>query len=113
MLARVFNFVEAYESALGSRPSRQSAFFFLHLAFSTTLLHGQSKLGVDEFEAKFATLVGLLERVHGSELEVHSIGMREFFEKRKQLDDIILLDHLNADRVGCPLLVDGNYHAST
>jgi hypothetical protein len=46
-------------------------------------------------------------------LEVHCVGVREVFKEGQQLNNIVLLDDLDTNGVGCPLLVDGHHHAAT
>jgi len=112
MLARILNLVQADKFPLDARPAGQSAFLLLHLALASPLLHRKGKLGVHELETELAALVTLLKSVHGAELKVHGVGVRELLEESEELYDVVLLHDLQADNVGRPLFVDGYYHAA-
>jgi hypothetical protein len=113
VFARILNLVETDESPLGARPARQPPLGLLHLALATSLVDGQREFGIHKLQAVLSALVGFLKYVHGTQPEVHGVGVRKVFEECEELDDVVLLDDLDADRVGCPLFVDGHNHAAT
>jgi hypothetical protein len=112
MLSGILNLIQANEPPLCARPTRQSALGLLDLALAPAFIDRKSELGVNKLEPKLAALVGLLECVGEAELEVHGVGVGEVFEKGKELDNVVLLDDLQADSCGGPLFVDGNDHAA-
>lgn len=112
VLARILDLIQADKAPLDANPPCQPPLGLLHLAFSAALVDWEGKFGVDELDAEFAAAVFLLEGVHAGKPEVHGVGVGEVFEEGQQLNHVVLVDNLQADRVGGPLLVDGDDHAA-
>lgn len=111
MLARILNLIQAHKPPLRARPPRDASLRFLHFPLAPALINRQSEFRVDQLQPVFSPGVLLLERVHGRKAEVHGVGVREVFEEGEELDDVVLGNDLQADRVGGPLFVDRDDHA--
>ena len=107
VLAGILDLIQADESSFGTSPSRQSTFLFAHFTLTPALLHWQGEFTIHHSQRRFTALVRFFVGVCDPQLEIHCIGMREVLEKGKELDDVVLLDDLQTDAVGGPLLVDG------
>ena len=112
MLAGILDLVKADKAALDARPARQAALGLLHLALAAPLVDRQREFGVHQLDAVLAAAVLLFECVHAREAEVHSVRVREVLEEGEQLDYVVLVHDLQADGIGCPLLVDWDHHAA-
>lgn len=112
MFTRVLDFVQAYKTPLDAGPSRQPALSLLDLALATPFIYRKGKLGIDELQSEFASLIRLLKRVCKTKLEVHGVGMRKVLEKSKKLNNVVLFDDLETESVCRPLLVNRDNHAS-
>lgn len=112
VLAGILDLIKTNKASLDASPARQAALRLLHLALAAALVDRQCELGVHQLDAVLAAAVLLFECVHAREAEVHSVSVREVLEEGEQLDYVVLVHNLQADGVGCPLLVDWDYHAA-
>jgi hypothetical protein len=112
VLAGVFDSIKTDVFSLHAGPATDPAILLLHLALSPSLFNWQRELAVNQFDARFSTLLGRLIDVLGFQLEVHRVCVGEVLKEGEQLDDVVLYDDLDTDRRGSPLLVDGNDHTA-
>lgn len=74
---------------------------------------GQCELGVDNPDTELTGPIKHFQNVRALEHKVHTLTVAEVREESQQLDDFLLLNHLDSDLSRFPLFVNRNDHSAS